>query len=184
MRQELAETLCKKYPRIFRDRNADMSQTLMCWGFEHGDGWYNIINALCGNIQDHIDWKRRQRARALKMNRKIKKAIELNSVEPIINLFNGDWWVDRCEEIVREKKYDDVPEKVHHVTAIQVKEKFGTLRFYYSGGDDAVRGMVSMAESMSACTCEECSIPGKVRHGGWIRTLCDEHAKESGYDEK
>ena len=32
----------------------------MCWGFSHGDGWYNIIEAACRNIQNHIDWKRKQ----------------------------------------------------------------------------------------------------------------------------
>ena len=47
--------------------------------------------------------------------------------------------------------------------ADQVKEKFGTLRFYYTGGDDRIDGMVRMAESMSAVTCETCGAPGKLR---------------------
>jgi hypothetical protein len=66
------------------------------------------------------------------------------------------------------------------VTVDQVKEKFGTLRFYYSGGDDYVSGLVSMAESMSAVTCEECGNPGKQVGGGWITTLCKEHAEARG----
>jgi hypothetical protein len=37
-----------------------MTETAMCWGFEHGDGWFNIINQLCGNIQNHADWPTRQ----------------------------------------------------------------------------------------------------------------------------
>jgi hypothetical protein len=57
----------------------------------------------------------------------------------------------------------------------QVKEKFGTLRFYYTGGDDYISGMVRMAESMSGVTCEECGAPGEQNDGGWIRTLCEEH---------
>ncbi len=64
-------------------------------------------------------------------------------------------------------------EKALQVTAIQVKEKFGGLRFYYSGGDQAVRGMVTLAESLSYKTCEDCGVPGKARQDGWIRTLCD-----------
>lgn len=67
---------------------------------------------------------------------------------------------------------------VPQVVADQVKEKFGTLRFYYSGGDDYVRGIVSMAEAMSANTCETCGAPGKQRTGGWIKTLCNEHEAE------
>ena len=60
----------------------------------------------------------------------------------------------------------------------QVKEKFGGLRFYHDGGDDMVDGMVRMAESWAAHSCEVCGAPGKSREGGWIRTLCDEHAKK------
>jgi hypothetical protein len=61
------------------------------------------------------------------------------------------------------------------VTLDQVKEKFGTLRFYYTGGDDEIRGMVRMAESMSGVICEECGSPGTQTQGGWIKTACDSH---------
>jgi hypothetical protein len=64
------------------------------------------------------------------------------------------------------------------VTISQIKEKFGGLRFYYEGGDPAIAGMVTMAESWAAHSCEECGKPGKSREGGWIRTLCDEHEAE------
>ena len=75
---------------------------------------------------------------------------------------------------------------IEQVKVQQVKEKFGTLRFYTDGGDKVTVGMERMAESMSAVTCEECGNKGKVRHGGWIRTLCDQHAEDAGYytDEK
>jgi hypothetical protein len=66
------------------------------------------------------------------------------------------------------KQYKQVPQ----VTLDQVKEKFGTLRFYYTGGDDYIRGLVSMAESMSAITCEDCGNPGEQTRGGWIKTTC------------
>ena len=48
MRKELDEKLCEKYPLIFKNRHADMTETAMCWGFECGDGWFNIIDVLCG----------------------------------------------------------------------------------------------------------------------------------------
>jgi hypothetical protein len=127
MKQELDNQLCEKYPKIFADRHKPMTETCMCWGFECGDGWYNILDQLCNNIQHYIDWKNRK------------------------------------EEIVPQ------------VVAEQVKEKFGTLRFYYRGGDDYIEGMVRMADSMSSILCENCGATGKQRYGGWIRTLCDEH---------
>ena len=64
------------------------------------------------------------------------------------------------------------------VIVTQIKEKFGGLRFYYDGGDATVDGMVRMAESWAARSCEDCGAPGKRRSGGWIRTLCDHHEAE------
>jgi hypothetical protein len=67
---------------------------------------------------------------------------------------------------------------VDQVVVAQVKEKFGTLRFYYNGGDQYIQGLVSMAEDISAVTCEKCGSVGMLRHGGWVKTLCDTHEEE------
>lgn len=144
MNEKLDKDLCERFPKLFVNRHADMKTTAMCWGFEHGDGWYNILSALCGNIQSHIDWCNETRERLLKNNP-----------------YNHS-----------------IPDEVPQVVVDQVKEKFGTLRFYYSGGDDAIDGMVRMAESMSAVTCEKCGKPGYSSSGGWIVTLCEEHHEE------
>lgn len=77
----------------------------------------------------------------------------------------------RQEQKEKYGRYDGCPD----VIVEQIKEKFGGLRFYYQGGDDTVDGMVRMAESWAARSCEECGKPGRSRGGGWIRTLCDEH---------
>lgn len=143
MKEELDKILCEKYPKIFANRHADMRTTAMCWGFDCGDGWFDILNQLCANIQGHIDWKNSSRERLLKNNPHNMK----------------------------------IPDDVPQVIAAQVKEKFGTLRFYTNGGDDVTRGMIYMAESMSSVICEQCGNKGKLREGGWLRTLCDEHAK-------
>ena len=55
----------------------------------------------------------------------------------------------------------------------QIKEKFGGIRIYYSGGDDYVDGVVSLADEMSYKICEVCGNSGKPNKGGWITTLCD-----------
>ncbi len=55
----------------------------------------------------------------------------------------------------------------------QIKEKFGGLRVYYSGGDDRVYGWVDFAEAMSYKICEVCGNKGKPNKSGWISTLCD-----------
>lgn len=59
----------------------------------------------------------------------------------------------------------------------QVKEKFGTLRFYASGADSRTARIIAGAEWLSGAVCDTCGAPGSIRPGGWIRTACDAHAK-------
>jgi hypothetical protein len=81
--------------------------------------------------------------------------------------------------MLKDNPYNQpVPDEVPQVIVDQVKEKFGTLRFYYHGGDDIIDGMVRMAESISGFTCEKCGAPGKMRGRGWLYTACDTHTKE------
>lgn len=71
-----------------------------------------------------------------------------------------------------------IPEEVSQVVVGQIKEKFGGLRFYFTGGDQYINGAVRMAESWANQSCEECGAPGTRRSGGWIQTLCDTHDAE------
>jgi len=116
-----AKQMEERFPKMFAGKYG---------GFACGEGWWSILEALCGQIQHHIDWKNKQL------------------------------------------------EVVAQVTVNQIKEKFGGLRFYYSGGDDVIDGMVRMAESWAGHSCETCGVPGKLREGGWIKTLCDTHEAE------
>jgi hypothetical protein len=68
--------------------------------------------------------------------------------------------------------------EIAQVEVNQIKEKFGGLRFYYTGGDDTISGMVRMAEAWADTACETCGGIGKRRGGGWVRTLCDLHEAE------
>ena len=55
MKKELDNYLVEKYPKIFVNRYGDMKNTAMCWGFEHGDGWFWVLDQLCDSIQSYID---------------------------------------------------------------------------------------------------------------------------------
>jgi hypothetical protein len=57
----------------------------------------------------------------------------------------------------------------------QIKEKYGGLRLYFSGGDEYIEGLVSMAEAMSYKICEVCGNKGEPNKQGWISTRCDAH---------
>lgn len=181
MKKELDSKLCETYPYMFRERHMSMTQTCMCWGFECGDGWYNIISALCSGIENHVNWKRKQRAQELQFNRALRRAIEAKDVGLMLKPKYKDqkWHIEQCQCAFDKREFKELTPKVERVVVEQVKEKFGTLRFYYRGGDDVVFGMVYMAESMSALTCEKCGEPGKSSSdGGWVTTLCDKHRKE------
>lgn len=59
--------------------------------------------------------------------------------------------------------------------ATQVKEKYGTLRFYMSSEDETMSKIIATAESESATTCEVCGKPGELFGTLWLSTVCDEH---------
>lgn len=59
-----------------------------------------------------------------------------------------------------------------------IKEKYGTLRFYYHGGDDKIEAIVEEAEFWSARTCDMCGNPGILSGRGWLQTRCPEHKPE------
>jgi hypothetical protein len=59
---------------------------------------------------------------------------------------------------------------------LQVKQKFGGLRFYVNHRTDAIRKRIEAAQLESLRTCEVCGQPGNRREDDWIRTACDEHA--------
>jgi hypothetical protein len=63
--------------------------------------------------------------------------------------------------------------------ASQIKEKYGTLRFYIRGGSIEADDIVHEAEQESETTCETCGAPGKLRGTGWYYTACDAHTKDT-----
>jgi len=81
--------------------------------------------------------------------------------------------IDQHEKNENYKVTNHENYEYHPVTFDQVKEKFGGLRMYFSGGDEYVSGLVDMAESFSYQICENCGEKGKPNKGGWISTLCD-----------
>ena len=46
MTQALDDLLCQRYPALYADRHGDEQSTAMCWGFEIGDGWFAIVDAI------------------------------------------------------------------------------------------------------------------------------------------
>jgi len=138
----------------------------MQFGFECGDGWYWLLDHLMSSIKWHIEQDNNQRDREPKIKwlDKLSWKLRLRTSQK-----------RKLLRWIGEKIYDKQPRGVPHMTfrVDQIKEKFGGLRFYYSGGDDYIDGMVSMAESMSYTICESCGTTENVGNTkGWIYTCC------------
>ena len=115
MNEKNTKYLLETYPGLYSQYKLPMNQTCMCWGFECGDGWFDIVNNLSKKIAE---------------------------IAP-------------------------------NVEAVQVKEKFGGLRFYINGGNDDVYTLINNAEDLSYKTCEDCgSVENVTQTRGWIHTLC------------
>lgn len=162
MNANLDRQLCEKYPLIFKQRHKSMRETAMCWGFAHGDGWFHIIDTLCGllyypyrqAVRDY-EYARKQEGSAPWPGAAVVTAVDVERVR-----------------LAMAAAAAAVPQ------AVQVKEKFGTLRFYLTRTTPEQDRYVEFAEAMSAKVCEHCGAPGKRRDGGWVRTLCDVHEAE------
>ena len=175
MREELDKQLCEKYPLIFRDRNGDMRTTLMCWGFECGDGWYNIIDILCGKLTSEY---RSAKGQYEYIKDKVNQPTYgfKDNGDPVGKIIT--------QELIDERKAKMDEEALKVPVAVQIKEKFGGLRFYVHAATDKHYNYISFAESMSYRTCEECGAPGKTYTDGWHKTLCDIHAEMDGREEE
>jgi len=106
--------------------------------------------------------------------------VELGPQESLMcfGIETGDGWYTLLDTLCSSIQHDlDTCQKgeVRQVKAVQVKEKFGGLRFYYTGGHARIRGMVDLAEALSYRTCDVCGAPGKPNNSGWVRTRCKEH---------
>lgn len=113
--------LLEDFPELYKQSTLSPMETCMCWGFECGDGWFDLIYNLSKDIVN------------------ISKDIQ----------------------------------------AVQVKEKFGGLRFYWTGTNTTdeqntkIDELVEKAEMESYKICEKCgSKDGVKQTKEWIVTIC------------
>lgn len=87
----------------------------------------------------------------------------------------GDGWLPLVDDCLQELLANKIAFKIS-----TIKEKFGGLRLYIDTepGDNWRNGqdIITKYECKSFVVCEECGRPGHPRKGGWIKTLCTQHA--------
>lgn len=169
--------LTLKYAPLYRDRYANMQQTAMCWGFECGDGWFNIVNTLSRELC--WPWL------------KAKQKYDLIKDHEGQLFYKAAWGKDAAEsdhnyritaEMIEQRRQSVEAAVLQIPIAVQVKEKFGGLRFYVNGANDKQYELIDFAESLSLTTCEVCGKKGKRNRSGWITTRCKEHRSKNDWD--
>lgn len=98
---------------------------------------------------------------------------------------------DRCFDFSTGEGWDDIVEKLTDmvialepkIKIVQVKEKFGGLRYYVEHDEDCspeicskVRYLIECAEDAAERTCEVCGKDGKIGGKTWLSCRCVEHA--------
>lgn len=195
MSPELTEALNEKYEHLFLRVDAEGRLYPMSFGFKCADGWYQLIDTTLSLISrssnSDIAYYHSQLERKELFESILSK--QYNEEETIETILREYFNVNFSKSSNETKSYFEklardllengvkVPEEPSPVQITQIKEKFGGLRIYGHEFTDYISGAVTLAEDMSYKLCEVCGSPGTLRTGGWIRTLCDNHAEELNY---
>jgi hypothetical protein len=95
----------------------------------------------------------------------------------------GDGWYDLLYELSAQlEAYCQEHPEAGILIAVQVKQKFGELRFYVNPHIPAVQRMINAVTEKSRQTCELTGQPGtKCSRQGYYRTLSVEQAQALGF---
>jgi hypothetical protein len=172
MTSQLEHKLIQKYPDFFKNVTKSPQETCMCWGIETGDGWYDIIDNLCGFLTD----LRQNRHYYLKLKEEFRDNENHGSID-----FS-------CPEIV----FDQVKSKYATLRVYWHFEGIGDYENIKSKLEDPkeidknidrctniVDTAIDFSEYLSSISCEVCGKPGKIEGGYWVETLCLEHSKKN-----
>lgn len=191
---DFEQKLMNKYPDLFYKKE-DESLECPC-GAWVPEGWETIVDELCGSINNYVKNTHRLESKIISKKyyfwRGIGKLLDWGhrrflKLFPKLNKWEYNKPFYSFVEKFRQRSYKCVEFYYVYPPAVkidQVKEKFGELRFYYSGGDKEVAGMVRFAEYLCNQTCEVSGEKGELcRRGGWYKTLSKNTLNSDVYKE-
>ncbi len=184
MSPELEQKLVEKYPKLLREYGGSPQVTCMCFGFQHSDGWLNIVDHLLGYL-DNLQ----------------KTPLHINYTQEYKEQHreDKDYYQNHCSYKLNPPQ----------IVLDQAKSKYGTLRVYHHTDleneipeeirldldsddlqkkveryNDKIDFAIDYAEYQSSVTCEVTGKEGKLYTKGWHVVLSDEEAIKLGYDPK
>lgn len=165
MNTENTRKLLKRFPYLYKGYWGSIRTSCMPFGFECGDGWYHIIWQLSLAVEEELKqagvpwWRLRYGHILLRLshiwNNLIRKITWPKHWGEPYPLAWGLMWhpTDYC-------------------SVTQVKEKYGTLRYYVSGVGD-IWTYERYAEIISSKICEQCGERGElICVKRWYLTMC------------
>jgi len=114
----------------------------------------------------------------------LERTLEFDFVKNSLNVKNTPFALFgvECDEGWSNLVYDlckEMNDLGFKGSIVQIKEKFGMLRFYIDGGNDKIYELINKAEDISGTICEVCGKEGKcLNDRGWLLTRCEECYKE------
>jgi hypothetical protein len=156
---------CKKLVEKIEEENK-MKKVIMGKDKETGKDKLQIFNP--------IDERKIREKEIFKKYPKIFRQKNLSIRESCMpwGLDCGIGWFDLIDDLC--SKIQKICNKRGFQTeTVQVKEKFGELRFYVYNSNDEIDDLISKAEEKSYKICENCgSEDGVTQSKGWIVSLC------------
>lgn len=61
MNKDLTLKLVRRFPVLYQDFYSSPQNSSMCWGFDHGDGWFDLIWQLSLAIEDELNYSQNQK---------------------------------------------------------------------------------------------------------------------------
>lgn len=164
MNKELETKLFKSYPEIFPNKEG------LPWGIECDDGWYTLLDQLCSQISHEIKNPEYEKVKFFKFKEGWNAL--MNAIDDLVYFHAEKYHFVTKKYLFRLYVK---PQKPITVKALQIKEKFGQMRFYIQGGNNNILNSIHFATSLSASVCEKC---GKFDSNigicgeSWHKSLC------------
>ena len=115
-RKEYTQYMLTTYPGMFEDYHKSPKETCMCWGFDIGNGWYHVLDALCARLKV-IEQATGIRVRFTQIKEKFASACFYNHIifsEDVDESIDRDLWDDIIDGIINS--YESYCTRVDDIT--------------------------------------------------------------------